>query len=135
MFATRGVIFLDTPHESLVTLLEPEKAEEYLKNLSAFLRGKKGASSSMPTLVKELTDIDRAFESLQKTEFIHQKKAHVMGGPAVATSFSEFWTTPSASGIVEFSEVTIWPFRLKGEHSHHANAAVSRGTAIKIRSG
>lgn len=105
MFATRGVVFLDTPHESFVTSSNAENAEEYLTRLSRFLRGRTDAPSSTETLAKELTDIDDAFEHLQKSVFVQNKKSHVLGGPAIAIRFNEIWMTASDSGVVTFQEV------------------------------
>lgn len=105
MFATRGVVFLDTPHESFVSSPKAENAEAYLTSLSSFLRGRTDTHSSTETLAKELKVIDGAFENLQNSVFIQKKKSHVIGGPAIATRFNEIWMTASDSGVVKFQEV------------------------------
>lgn len=105
MFATRGVVFLDTPHESFVTSTEAENAEDYLTHLGYFLRVRMDTHSSTDTLAKELKVIDHSFERLQNSAFVHNKKAHVMGGPAIPTRFNEIWATASKSGLVTFQEV------------------------------
>lgn len=109
MFATRGVVFLDTPHESFVTSPKAEnaekKAEKYLTSLGSFLRGRTDTRSSTETLARELTAIDDAFEHLQNSVFVQNKKSHVLGGPAIAIRFNEIWMTASDSGVVTFQEV------------------------------
>ncbi|KAL2291325.1 hypothetical protein FJTKL_13938 [Diaporthe vaccinii] len=104
MFATRGVVFLDTPHESFISSPKAENAEAYLTSLSSFLRGRTDTHSSTETLAKELKVIDGAFENLQNSVFVQKKKSHVVGGPAIATRFNEIWMTAPDSGVVKFQE-------------------------------
>lgn len=105
MFGTRGVVFLDTPHESFVASPEAENAEKYVADLGSFLRAQTDEHSPTDKLAKELTVIDGAFEQLQNSAFVHEKKEHVMGGPAIAIRFREIWATASKSGLVTFQEV------------------------------
>lgn len=105
MFGTRGVVFLDTPHKGFVTSPEAENAEKYLAGLRSFLRARKDEHSSTDKLAKELKVIDGAFEQLQNSTFVHEKKEHVMGGPAIAIRFKEIWATASNSGLLTFQEV------------------------------
>ncbi|KAG6368251.1 hypothetical protein INS49_002453 [Diaporthe citri] len=104
MFATQGVVFLDTPHESFVTLPKAENLEEYLTGLSSFLRGQTDTQSSTETLAKELTVIDDAFERLQTSVFVQNKKSHVLGAPAITIRFNDIWMTASDFGAMTFQE-------------------------------
>lgn len=103
VFDTRGVVFLDTPVETV----KESDLETYLASLNSFLENRLPKRAGIEKLVDELKTIDNNFKITQGSPFIREAKGHLRSTQSITTQHGFIWAgAETNAGLLVFKEAS-----------------------------